>query len=133
MTGEGESGLRGGPPGALYVELRVKADRRFERDGEDLYSELEISYLQALLGGEIEGETVRGRKNLTIPKLCQFGQQIKLSGQGLPSLRGARVGDQIFVVKIVLPQKLGKDEEKLLKQIADAKGGSKDKAGFLGF
>src|SRR5665213_1600710 len=53
MTGEGEAGVRGGPPGDLYVELRVRPDRRFERDGEELYSQLEVTYLQALLGAEV--------------------------------------------------------------------------------
>ena len=122
LTSEGESGLRGGPPGDLYVELRVKPDKRFERDGEDLYGQLEISYLQALLGGDVEVETLRGPKKLHIPKSAQFAQQVKLSGQGLPSLRSARIGDLIYVLKIVMPKKLGKEEEKLLKQIAQIKG-----------
>lgn len=133
LTGEGESGSRGGPAGDLYVELRVKPDRRFERDGDDLYSELEVGYLQAILGDEFEVDTLRGKKKLILPKACQFGQQVKLSGEGLPSLRGARVGDLIFVVKIIMPKKLAKDEEKLLRQIAETKSSSKDKSGFFGF
>lgn len=133
LSGEGESGLRGGPPGDLYVELRVKEDRRFERDGSDLYSELEINYLQAILGAEVEVETLRGKKTLHVPKAAQFGQQLRMSGEGLPSLRGARVGDAVFVVKIAIPKKLGKEEEKLLRQIAEAKASGKDKTGFFGF
>ncbi len=133
LTGEGESGVRGGPAGDLYVELRVQHDRRYERDGEDLYCELEISYLQALLGGEVEIEALRGKKTLTIPKSCQFGQQLKMHGEGLPSLRGSRVGDLIYVLKILMPKKLSKDEEKLLRQIAESKASGKDKAGFFGF
>ncbi len=133
LSGEGESGMRGGPAGDLYVELRVKPDRRFERDGDNLYSPLEVGYLQAILGDEIEVETLRGKKKLALPKGSQYGQQVKLEDEGLPSLRGARVGDLIFVVKIVMPKKLGKDEEKLLKQILDAKASGKDKSGFFGF
>jgi molecular chaperone DnaJ len=135
LTGEGESGVRGGPAGDLFVELRVKPDRRFERDGEDLYAELEINYLEALLGTEREVETLRGKKTLVIPRGCQFAQQVKLSGDGLPSLRSARVGDLIFVMKIVMPKKLTKDEEKLLRQIAEIKGQSvdKEKSGLFGF
>jgi molecular chaperone DnaJ len=113
--------------------LRVKADPRFERDGENLYSELEIGYLQAILGDEVEVETLRGKKPLHIPKAAQYGQQVRLANEGLPSLRGARVGDTVYVLKIVMPKKLSKDEEKLLKQIAESKAGSKDKAGFFGF
>ena len=133
LSGEGESGIRGGPPGDLFVELRVRPDRRFERDGDDLYSELQIGYLQALLGGDLEVETLRGKKTLQIPKSCQYGQQIKLSGEGLPNLRGARVGEHIFVVKIVMPKKLAKEEERLLRQIAEIKSADKEKPGFFSF
>lgn len=135
LTGEGESGIRGGPPGDLFVELRVRPDRRFERDGENLYAALEISYLQAILGAEIEVETLRGKKNVQIPRGCQHGQEIKLRHEGLPSLRGSHTGDLIFVTKIVIPKKVSKDEEKLLRQIADSKGeaAGKEKAGLFGF
>ena len=135
LTGEGESGVRGGPPGDLFVELRIAPDRRFDRDGEDIYGQVEINYLQALLGADIEVETLRGKQKLHIPKGAQYGQQIKLSGQGLPSLRGARVGDLIFVLKIVMPKKLSKDEEKLLRQIAELKGQgtSQERPGIFGF
>lgn len=131
LTGEGESGIRGGPAGDLFVELRVRPDPRFERDGENLYAPLEIGYLQALLGAEVEIETLRGKKSLHVPKACQYGQQVKVSGQGLPSLRGSRVGDLVYVLKIVMPKKLSKEEEQLLRQIAESKGG-KEKSGFFG-
>lgn len=135
LSSEGERGVRGGPPGDLYVELRVKEDPRFEREGSNLYRELEINYLQALLGGEVTVETLRGEKTLTIPKGCQFGQELKLSGEGLPTLRGGRVGDLICVAKVSIPKKLNKEEEKLLKQIAEIKGeaAGKEKSGFFGF
>ena len=119
MTGEGEAGGRGGPPGDLYIDLRVKPDPRFERDGAQLYAELEINYLLAILGGEVEVVTLRGPKTLTIPKGSQYGAQVKLAGEGLPSLRGSRVGDLIYLLKVILPKKLSKEEEKLLRQIND--------------
>jgi molecular chaperone DnaJ len=121
MSGEGEGGLRGGPPGDLYIDLRVKPDKRFERDGANLFAELEVNYLQALLGAEIEVETLRGPRKVTIPKGVQYGQHVKLNGDGLPSLRGSRTGDLIYLLKIVFPKKLSKEEEKLLKQIAETK------------
>ena len=135
MTGEGEAGGKGAPAGDLYVELRIKAHPRFERDGNTLYTEVEVSYLQALLGGEVEVETLRGTKTLTIPRGCQFAQELRLSGEGLPTLRSPRAGDLICVAKITIPKKLSKDEEKLLKQIAEGKGSSAsaDKPGFFGF
>jgi molecular chaperone DnaJ len=136
LTGEGEAGSRGAPAaGDLYVELRVRPDERFEREGSNLYGELEITYLQALLGGDLEVETLRGQKTVSIPRGSQYGQQIKLSGEGLPSLRGARVGDLIYLLKIVMPKKITKEEEKLLRQIAEIKGESlgKDKHSLFGF
>lgn len=131
MTGEGEPGSKGGPAGDLYVEIRVKPDDRFEREGSNLYAELEVNYLTALLGGDIEVETLKGKKTLHIPKGVQYGEQVKLPGDGLPSLRGARVGDLVYLLKIVFPKKLNKEEEKLLKEIAEIKG--KEKPGFFGF
>lgn len=136
LSGEGELGTQGAPAGDLYVELRVKPDPRFEREGNHLFGQIEISYLQALLGAEIEVETLRGKKTLTIPKGCQFGQEIKLVGEGLPDLRSARVGDLIYAAKVIFPKKLSKDEEKLLRQIADLKGGlnvAPEKHHFFGF
>lgn len=135
MTGEGEAGSKGAPAGDLYVEIRVREDERFQREGSNLYSELEISYLQALLGAEIEVETLRGDKKISIPKGAQYGEQVKMPGEGLPSLRGARVGDLVYLLKIVFPKKLTKEEEKLLRQIAESKGeaGSKGKSGIFGF
>lgn len=135
LSGEGEPGAKGAPPGDLYVELRIKPDRRFEREGANLYGELEISYLKAILGGEVEVETLRGKKNLQIPKGCQFGQELKLTGEGLPSLRGGRIGDLIYVAKVVIPKKLSKDEEKLLRELASLKGeaAGKEKGGFFSF
>jgi molecular chaperone DnaJ len=119
MTGEGESGVRGGPQGDLYIDLRIKPDARFERDGAHLLAELEVSYLQAILGGEVEVETLRGSRTVTIPKGSQFGQQVRLHGEGLPSLRGSRLGDLIYILKVVMPKKLSREEEKLLRQLAD--------------
>lgn len=130
LSGEGESGIRGGQAGDLYVELRVKPDRRFERNGEDVYAELEVDYLQAILGGDLEVETLRGKKSAQIPKGSQYGQKVKMAGEGLPSLRGSRVGDLIYLLKVTMPKKVGKEEEKLLKQILETRGG---KSGFFGF
>ncbi len=133
LTGEGETGVRGGSRGDLYVELRVRQHERFERNGDDLYAELEVSYLQAILGDEMEVETLRGKKTLTISKSSQYGQKVKLTGEGMPSLRGSRVGDLIYLLKVTIPKKISKEEEKLLQQIVQSKGGTKDKSGFFSF
>ncbi len=119
---EGEGGYMGGPPGDLYVEIRVKPHNLFERREEDLIGELTIPYVQMLLGAEIEVPTVTGKATLEIPKCTQPGESVKLAGEGLPSLRGSRRGDIYFQLNVEFPGKLHKDEEKLLREIAKARG-----------
>ncbi len=118
VTGEGEGGYHGGPAGDLYVEIRVREHDSFERRGEDLYAELDVSYLQMLLGAEIEVETVDGKAKLEVPKGTVAGDEIKLTGQGLPSLRGSRRGNIYFHVNVEFPEKITKEEEKLLRELA---------------
>lgn len=124
LSGEGEGGERGGPNGDLYVEIGVKPDARFERERDHLYGQLQITYLQALLGGEIEVETLTDKTTVQIPRGSQYGDQIKLAGKGLPSLKGHRTGDLFYELHVVFPKKLNKEEEKLLRQIAENKGES---------
>ncbi|WP_374080447.1 molecular chaperone DnaJ [Bdellovibrio bacteriovorus] len=119
---EGEGGYMGGPPGDLYVEIRVKPHTHFERRGEDLFAELSVPYVQMLLGAEIEVPTVTGKATLEIPKGAHPADNVKLAGEGLPSLRGNRRGDIYFHINVQFPDKLNKDEEKLLRDIAKARG-----------
>ncbi|MNK07397.1 Chaperone protein DnaJ [compost metagenome] len=118
---EGEGGYMGGPAGDLYVEIRVKPHPHFERRGEDLFAELSVPYVQMLLGAEIEVPTVTGKEKLELPKGTHPGAAVKLQGQGLPSLRGSRRGDIYFQVNVQFPEKLNKDEEKLLREIAKSR------------
>lgn len=131
---EGEGGYLGGPPGDLFVEIRVKPHNVFERRGEDLFAELTVPYVQMLLGAEIEVPTVVGKTNIEIPKGVQPGESVKLASEGLPSLRGSRRGDIYFQVNVQLPEKISKDEEKLLREIAKTKGlkVSPEGGGFFG-
>jgi molecular chaperone DnaJ len=122
LTGEGEGGHRGGPPGDLYVEMHVRPDERFVRRDQNLLAPLEISYLQAILGAEVEVETLRGQQKLHVPRGVQNGELVKLAGQGLPSLRGARAGDLIFEIRVEIPKKISREEEVKLREIATAKG-----------
>lgn len=122
LSGEGEGGARGGPAGDLYVEIRVRPHRDFEREGDFLYTKADVSYLQALLGGEVKLKTLTGEENLGIPKGTQPGDVLKLTGQGVPNLRSGRRGDLLVEVMIEIPKKLGKEEEKLLREIAESKG-----------
>ncbi len=122
VSGEGEGGFRGGPPGDLYVELIVKDHNRFEREGSQLYAEIEISYLQAVLGAEVEFETIDGEKTVRIPPGTQPGAQIRVDGAGVPILRGRGRGDLLLSVVIEIPTKVSKEEERLLRQLAEISG-----------
>jgi molecular chaperone DnaJ len=122
VTGEGEGGHRGGPAGDLYVEIRVKDHDVFERHGLDLLAPLQISYLQALLGAEVEVETLDGDEMVTIPAGTNANERIRLKEKGVPSLRGGGRGSIYFDIQIDVPKKLTKDEEKMLREIATAKG-----------
>jgi molecular chaperone DnaJ len=134
VSNEGEGGYLGGPAGDLFVEIRVAEDERFERQENDLFTKFQVPYLQLLLGGTVEIPTVTGQENLEIPKGTVVGATLKLSGQGIPSLRGSRRGDLIVVVDVEFPKKLSKQEEELLKQVAEVQGVpvSGSKPGFFG-
>ncbi len=122
LTGEGEAGKLGGPAGDLYVEVRIRPHDQFVRKDIHLYGAKDVSYLQALLGAELEVKTLRGMSLLVIPKGTNPGDVITLPGEGVPSLRtGRKVGDLHFEIRIQIPKKLSKMEEKLLREIAGEK------------
>ncbi|MEY4615186.1 MAG: molecular chaperone DnaJ [Pseudomonadota bacterium] len=129
VSGEGEGGYRGGPSGDLYVEIRVKDHDIFERRDHDLIGELKVSYLKAILGGEMDVETVTSHETINIPKGSQVGDLIKLSGHGVPTLRGGRRGDIYYQINIDIPKKLDSEEEKMLRKIAEIRS---EKAGNAG-
>tara|TARA_B110001454_G_scaffold219202_1_gene251992 strand:- start:82372 stop:83499 length:1128 start_codon:yes stop_codon:yes gene_type:complete len=118
ISGEGEGGYRGGSPGDLYVEIRVKDSDKYERHGSDLHTILKVPYVQMLLGGQIEVSTLTSDEKLEIPKASQPGSQVKLAGHGFPSLRSQRRGDMFFHLEAEYPKKISGEEEKLLKEIA---------------
>jgi molecular chaperone DnaJ len=122
LSGEGEGGYLNGPQGDLYVEIRVKDFPGISRQEEHLIGQLEISYLQAILGAEIEFDSVVDTETVKIPRGTSSGDQIKLVGKGLPTLRGNRRGDLYVEVAVKMPKKLSKKEEELLREIAAAKG-----------
>jgi molecular chaperone DnaJ len=110
VTNEGEGGYRGGPAGDLYVEIRVREDDRFERHGLDLLGQVEVSYIQALLGAEVEVETFEGKEKLTIPAGSNTGDRMRMEKRGVPSLRGAGRGSVYFEVEVDVTKKLTKEE-----------------------
>jgi molecular chaperone DnaJ len=129
VSGEGEGGYRGGPAGDLYVEIRVRDHEVFERRENDLIGELKVSYIKAILGGEMDVETVTGKETINIPKGSQVGDLLKLAGHGVPTLRGGRRGDIYYQINVDIPKKLDSEEEKMLRKIAEIRN---EKAGASG-
>lgn len=116
LSGEGEGGLRGGPAGDLYVVIRVKSHEFFERENDDIYCEVPLSFVQAALGDEIEIPTLTEKIKLKIPAGTQTGTYFRIKGKGVPKLRGYGQGDQHVKVTVVTPTKLSEDKKDLLRQ-----------------
>ena len=119
VNGEGEAGVNGGPAGDLYVVLHVAEHESFERQGENLYSAVPVSFAQAALGAEIEVRTLDGAENLKIPAGTQTGTVFRIKGQGMPRLGGRGRGDLFVAVTLVTPKTLTKEQRKLLEQLAE--------------
>lgn len=122
VSNEGEGGYRGGPPGNLYVEIQVKDDDNFTRHGLDLLGHVDVSYVQGLLGAEVEVETFEGKEKIKVPPGTNTGDRLRLEKRGVPSLRGGGRGSIYYEVDVTVPKKLSKEEEKLLREIAKIRG-----------
>ena len=122
LSGEGGAGLRGGPPGDLYVALRVKAHPHLARHDQDVIFELRVNIVQASLGDRIEIPTLEGSVEIAIPPGTQNGQSFRLAGKGMPDVRGGRRGDQYVVVQIVVPKDLTAEQKALLRKVGGLTG-----------
>jgi molecular chaperone DnaJ len=118
LRGVGNAGPRGGPRGDVLVVFEVEEDARFERDGEDLYTESLVSYPQLVLGSEIEVPTATDKVLLQIPPGTQSGQVFHLRGRGLPRVNSSGVGDLHIRVQLWTPSSVSADEEALVKKLA---------------
>jgi molecular chaperone DnaJ len=117
LAGEGESGLRGGPAGDLYIFLSMTAHPFFQRDGADLFCRVPISMVQAALGGEFTVHTVDGSEaKVKVPEGTQSGKQFKLKGKGMPVLRTRDFGDLYIQANVETPQNLTKRQRELLAE-----------------
>ncbi len=117
LSGQGDAGIAGGPPGNLYVKVRIAHDPLFERHGLDVRLNARIPYTTAALGGTVDVSTIRGKAKLTVPAGAQSGQMLRMRGQGIHPKDG-RKGDQLVRVLITVPKKLSKRERELLKELA---------------
>ncbi|MDE2792955.1 MAG: molecular chaperone DnaJ [Paracoccaceae bacterium] len=121
LAGEGEAGLRGGPPGDLYIFIEVADHALFERDGTNLLCRVPVSMITAALGGEIEIPTIDGGKSLVrIPPGTQAGRQLRLRGKGMPGLRDSRRGDLFLDLAVETPVNLTPRQSELLRQFESA-------------
>ena len=118
LNGEGEAGNYGGPPGDLYVFIHVDSHEFFTRRDDDVICQIPISFVQAALGDKISVPTLNGNKKLEIPKGTQPGDIFYFHGEGIPSLRSKKRGDQIIQVDVRTPTNISKKQEALLKEFA---------------
>ena len=134
VPGEGDAGMRGGMPGDLYVYLYVNEDTKFRRDGISILSDIEVSYLQAILGCKLAVETVDGEAEITIPPGTQPETVLTLENRGVPRLGDPDTrGDHLMTVQVKIPTKLSGEERELLEKLAHIEGAQTGKGGgFLG-
>lgn len=122
MTGEGELGSFGGPPGDLYIMIHVEEHEFLKRDGNDLYCEIPVSFPQAALGAEIEVDTIDGKAQLKIPPGTPSGKQFHIKGKGMPRIGSRSKGDQVVIINIEVPRHLTAKQKELLEEFAQISG-----------
>ena len=121
-SGNGEAGVMGGSAGDLYIVIHVKEHEVFERQGDDLFTEIPIKFTLATLGGTIQVPTMEGKASLKIPAGTQSGTTFRLKGRGMPHLRGGGQGDQLIRVHVEVPTSLSGEQKKKLEDFAAACG-----------
>jgi molecular chaperone DnaJ len=122
MTGEGELGVNGGPPGDLYIFIGVEKHNFFQREGDDLLCEIPISFTVATLGGEIEVPKLEGVDTLKIPSGTQSGKIFRLKGEGIQRIGKNSRGDEVIKIYIEVPQKITSRQRELLEEFAAISG-----------
>lgn len=118
LSGQGEVGEKGAPRGDLYIVVNVKSHPLFTRDGNDIYFEMPITFVQATLGDEIEVPTLDGKVKYSVPEGTQTGTVFRLKEKGIPRIRGNSRGDQYVKVVVEIPKKLNDKQKELLREFA---------------
>lgn len=126
-AGNGEPGTNGGPPGDLYIEIRIKPHEIFERDGDDLHCTVPVSMTAAALGGSIDVPTLGGRAEIELPEGTQHGKTFRLRGKGIKGLRSSYPGDLYCHITVETPVKLTEHQRKLLKELEESFGKGGDR------
>jgi DnaJ-class molecular chaperone len=123
VAGEGQPGIGGGARGDLYLVISVKPDGKFERKGDDLYVDVDVDLVNAMLGGQVAVPSPDGKRFLlTVPPETQNDRQFRLTGKGMPRLRGEGNGNLYARVKVVLPMQLSQEERELFAKLARGRG-----------
>ncbi|WP_226680141.1 molecular chaperone DnaJ [Sutcliffiella horikoshii] len=126
VAGKGEAGVNGGPAGDLYVVFHVRRHEFFERDGDDVYCEMPITFAQAALGDEVEVPTLHGKVKLKVPAGTQTGTNFRLKGKGIANVRGYGQGDQHIKIRVITPTKLSEKQKQLIREFAETSGQAPD-------
>ncbi|MHB8147381.1 MAG: DnaJ C-terminal domain-containing protein [Vulcanimicrobiaceae bacterium] len=125
LAGQGGIGLSGGPNGDLFLVVKLVDDPTYKRKGDDLYVDLPVSMYDLILGGEVKVPTMTGQVAMTIPEGTQNNRLLRLSGKGMPKVKGGAAGDQYVRLVGQLPQQLSDKEKKLFKELSSIRNGKK--------
>ena len=125
LAAQGGAGVNGGPNGDLYLVVKLQDDPTYKRKGDDLYVDLPVSIYDLLLGGEVKVPTLAGQVAMTIPEGTQNNRLLRLSGKGMPHVKGGGMGDQYVRLIGQLPQNLNDKEKKLFKELSTMQNGKK--------
>jgi molecular chaperone DnaJ len=116
LSGEGHAGLAGGRAGDVYVEVRIRPDERFVREGDDIYATVDLTFTQAALGATLSIATLDGKEELELPPGTQPGEVVVLRGRGMPVVQGYGRGDQRILVNVLVPRRLSDEQRRLLRE-----------------
>jgi molecular chaperone DnaJ len=122
VPGQGHAGRAGGPPGDLFLSIGVRESPVFERRGQDLFAVVEVPMVQAALGAELEVETLDGLERVRLGAGTESGTVIRLRGKGIPNLGRRGRGDLYLTIHVETPRDLGKEQRKLLEELAEMRG-----------
>ena len=123
LRGQGNSGSNGGGAGDLLITVNVKPHPIFEREGNSVYSTVHISFAQAILGTNLQVDTLDGKVSYSVPEGTQPGTVFRLKGKGIPNIRGSSRGDQFVTVIVDIPSGLNNDQKEMLRKLDESLGG----------
>lgn len=132
LRGEADLGTKGGPRGDVYVVIHVKPHQLFQRDGNDVFMDMDITFTQAVLGAELTVPTLDGKVAYKIPEGTASGKTFRLKGKGIQNLNGYGRGDQYVRVNVIIPSKLNDKQREALKAFAKSMGEDVEDKGFFG-